>query len=161
VIFLSVNNEVNKFMSESTPNSSHHSDQEAGQDVRLDLAEKSIKRTGLYNDVKNNWNSIGILREVAEDLPASILMPSILKENIQYYEEYMQRYTNNESLYNYVIENSNPDKIREFDTLVGQANVLRAAALADLESGGKESAFYISQFLEVYDRAMILINSEL
>lgn len=63
-----------------------------------------------------------------------------------------------ESIRSYALEHSDPEKVREFDALVDQANAVRAEALADLESGGAHADFYAAQMLALHGQAMALIS---
>lgn len=134
--------------------------QEADKDgYKLRLAEITIQRTGLYDDVKNIWNSIGLLRNADDVFPASQLMPILLKQDLPHYTEYVSA-TRKEPILSYILENSNQKKVREFDGLVDQANILRADALVDAQSGGTQADFYAEKLLDLCDQAMILIKGD-
>lgn len=126
---------------------------------KLRLAEITIQRTGLYDDVKNIWNYIGQLRKADDIFTVADLMPIILKQDLPHYAEYVSA-TRKEPILSYVLENSNPEKVREFDTVVDQVNIFLAAARVDSQSGGSQTDFYAEKMLNLYDQAMALIKGD-
>ena len=93
-------------------------------------------------------------------MPLSLLMPIVLRNEIPHYQEYLLA-SRTDPVLSYVLEQSDPEKVREFDTLVGQANVYRDAALVNLQSGGTQSDFYAEKLLELSSQAISLIDAEI
>ncbi len=128
-------------------------------DPRMNLAEKSILKTGLADDTKGAWNNVGNLAEMADLLSPSEAIKMILVKEVQHYAQYAEEQLG-EPIRSYVIENSDPEKVKLFDGLVDRANAVRAEALADLESGSTAASTYIEQLSDLHRQALHLIKGE-
>ena len=99
----------------------------------LRLIDETIARSGLFDDVKNCWNTLGTLRSYVDHLsqremiPA--ILPTVLREPFQSYGEYMSSHQPDAELLSYILEHSNPDKVARFDELVDRANGIRSSIL--------------------------------
>lgn len=129
------------------------------ENIRLDLAQKSIEKVGLYDDVKNVWNIIGTLGDLVELYSPTEALEKTLVSEFQHHQEYIESY-HGPAITGYVLEHSDSGKVRQFDAFVDQANSIRAQALEDLQTGGAKAPMYIGELLAIHKKAMALINGE-
>lgn len=107
-------------------------DLEKKTDARLKLAETTIERSGLFDDVNAMLNSLAEISKVINDGDTGyvkMLIPIALAEPFQTYEGYMLSKYPGQELSEYVIEHSDKGKVARFNALVGIANALRREIL--------------------------------
>ena len=160
-------------------------DSEKKPNPRLELAQKTIERTGLYDDVKAVWNSLAELSKVingGDTEYIKMMIPIALGKPFQNYEEYLNSSHIDQELAAYAKEHSDAEKVEEFDGLIALANVIRDQILGvspsldaidtqasrqteerteiiDPDSDQDSQIAALRDLLEVRNRAMTLLAS--
>lgn len=119
---------MKEFASAENPISSTPVNSEKKPDPRFELAQRTIERTGLYDDAKAVWNQLAELGAVINsgDTEYIKIIASIaLKKPFQTYEEYLNSPNIDQNLAAYAREHSDAVKVEEFDGLVAIANAIR------------------------------------
>ena len=119
---------MKEFASAENPISSTSVNSEKKSDPRPELAQRTIERTGLYDDAKAVWNSLAELNAVINsgDIEyIKMMIPISLEKPFQTYEEYLNSPNIDQNLAAYAKEHSDTTKVEEFDGLVAIANAIR------------------------------------